>query len=275
LQASGITVVPVDLSEIIFAAQRLDDSAKEVREKVDELHAYGKIPDTIPGENIVKNAKLCVVLERWMGENEIDACGVQCWTSIQDNYGCASCTAMSMMSEKLLPSACEVDVSGAVSMYALSLATESPSALLDWNNNFGEDRDMCVATHCSNHPKSFVGNPVEISNLDILGASLGYERSFGAIKGKIAAGPMTFFRMDTDDCNGEIRTYLGQGEFTDDPYGMDGSIGVCRVRSLQKLMKYLCKNGFEHHVAMVRSHCADIIDEAVTTYLGWEMYRHS
>jgi L-fucose isomerase-like protein len=181
---------------------------------------------------------------------------------------------MSMMGDKLIPSACEVDIAGAVSMYALTLASGGPSALVDWNNNFGQDREMCAVVHCSNYPKGFVSGPIEISALDVLGASLGADRAFGAIKGKIAAGPMTFFRMDTDDTAGEVRAYLGEGEFTDDPYGIAGGVGVCRVGGLQRLMKFLCKNGFEHHVGMVRSYCADVIEEAIDSYLGWDLYRH-
>lgn len=159
-------------------------------------------------------------------------------------------------------------------MYALTLATGNPSALLDWNNNYGDDREKCVCTHCGNYPKSFIQNPVEISNLDVLGASLGEERCFGAIKGKVASGPMTFFRISTDDKNGRIRTYMGEGEFTDDPFEMAGGIATCKISNLRELLKYLCKNGFEHHVAMVRSHCADIIEESVKTYLGWDVYHH-
>jgi L-fucose isomerase-like protein len=274
LQATGITVVPVDLSEIIFAAQALKDEDKTVKAKLDEMREYGTIPASIPEPNVLRNARLCVALERWVAENAVDACAVQCWTAIQNLYGCATCTAMSMLGEKLIPSACEVDIAGAVSMYALTLATGGASALVDWNNNFGQDREMCVVTHCSNYPRSFVGAPIEISNLDVLGASLGPDRSFGGIKGKIAAGPMTFFRMDTDDTEGRIRAYLGEAQFTDDPYGMAGGIGVCRVPELQKLMKYLCRAGFEHHVSMARSHCAGVIEEAVTKYLGWDLYRH-
>ena len=179
-----------------------------------------------------------------------------------------------MLGEKLLPSACEVDICGAISMYAIALASGNPAALLDWNNNFGTDRDMCVCTHCSNYPRGFVKNPIEISNLDILGATLGPDRCFGAIKGKVAAGPFTFFRISTDDVNGVIKAYVGEGEFTDDPYGMDGGIAVCRVSDLQLLMKVLCKNGFEHHVAMGRDHVAGIIQEAIDSYLGWDLYRH-
>ena len=274
LQTSGITVVPVDMSEILFAAQALGDDASEVKQKIQEIRDYGTIPSTIAEEAILKQAKLSVTVESWMDANKIDAAGVQCWTSVEENYGCAACLTMSMCGEKLQPCACEVDVCGVTGMYALVLATGNPAALLDWNNNYGDDRDMCVCTHCSNYPKSFINNPIEISNLDVLGASLGEERCFGAVKGKVAAGPMTFFRISTDDPQGKIRAYLGEGEFTDDPCDMAGGVAVCRIPRLQKLMKHMCKQGFEHHVGMVRSHTAAVIAEAVETYLGWDLYVH-
>jgi L-fucose isomerase-like protein len=109
----------------------------------------------------------------------------------------------------------------------------------------------------------------------VLGTTLGSENTFGAVKGKVSAGEMTFFRVSTDDSKGIIKTYLGEGEITDDPYAMDGGIAVCRIPELQKLMKYLCRNGFEHHVAMVRGRVANIIEEAAGNYLGWELYRHN
>lgn len=274
LQASGITVVPVDMSEILGAARRLDDDSSEVKSKLEEIYAYGKIPDRIPRENVIRQAKFGIASENWINANEIDAAAFQCWTSIQENYGCATCLTMSMFGEKLLPSACEVDVCGVISMYAITLATGNPAALLDWNNNFAEDRNKCVCTHCSNYPKSFVQNPIEISNLDVLGASLGEENCFGAIKGKVAAGPFTFFRISTDDNLGIVKAYLGEGEYTDEPYGMDGGIAVCKIEDLQKLLKFICKNGFEHHVGMARGHAAEIIKEAAENYLGWELYHH-
>lgn len=274
LQAYGITVVTVDLSEIIAAAQAVHDSSKELQAKLEELRSYGRIPADIKRENLIRQAKLSLALERWMDDNDIQAAGFQCWTSIQINYGCGACVSMSMLSEKLRPVCCEVDVGGAISMYALTLATRKPSALLDWNNNYGDDREMCVNTHCSSYPKSFFGGEVEISNQDVLGKSLGPDRCFGAVKGKVRAGPMTFFRISTDDRKGRIRSYVGEGEFTDDRFDMQGGIAVCRVAGLQRLMKYLCANGFEHHVAMVRTHCADVLEEAVGKYIGWDVYRH-
>lgn len=274
LQASGITVVPIDLSEIISQAQVLDASAAAVKDKLAAIKDYGRIPKGIAPEAILKQAKLSVVLDELMEQNELDASAIQCWNSIEDNYGCAACLSMSMMGQRYMPSACEMDVTGAVSMYALLLAGGSIPALLDWNNNFGDHQEKCVCTHCSNYPKSFMGNEIEISKLDVLGTVIDREKCFGAVKGKVAAGPMTYFRISTDDTAGKIKSYLGKGQFTDDSFGMDGGIAVCEVRNLRKLLGYICRNGFEHHVAMARGHCAHVLNEAVSVYLGWDLYYH-
>ena len=275
LQESGITVVPVDLSEIIFGAQSLTDSDADVQAKLAEVKAYGTIPDGIPAENMLRHAKLSVTLDRWMDANECDASAVECWDSIQKNYGCATCLSMAMMGDRLLPSACEVDVVGAVSMYTLLLASGNPPSFQDWNNNYGDDRNKCINTHCSNFPKSFMGREVEVSNLDILGATLGADRCFGAVKGQAAPGPMTFFRISTDDPQGIIKAYVGDGELTNDPVDIQGGSAVCKVRNLQGLLDYMCKNGFEHHVAVTRDYCSDVVAEALDTYLGWDLYYHN
>jgi L-fucose isomerase-like protein len=274
LQASGLTVVTVDLSEIIATAQAVRDDAPELKAKLAEIGAYGRIPAHIKPENILRQAKWTIAVDRWVEDNGCDASAIQCWRSLQDNFGCATCLTMSMMGEKLTPSACEVDVMGAVSMYALTLAAHAPSAILDWNNNYGREADKCVCTHCGNYPKSFIGSTPEISELDVLGAVLAKEKCFGAVKGKVKAGPMTYFRASTDDRLGVVKTYVGEGEFTDDPFGMDGGIAVTKVARLRRLLGFVARNGFEHHVAMVRGLCAEAVAEATGRYLGWPTYHH-
>lgn len=274
LQACGITVVTVDLSEIIAAASTFSDGDRDVKAKLDEIFSYGSIPKSIKRENIVKQACFSVAVDRWIEENGCDASSIQCWRSLQDNFGCASCLSMSMMGEKLMPSACEVDVMGAISMYALALASRAPPAILDWNNNYGNERDKCVCTHCGNFPKSFIGDAPEISNLDVLGEVIGREKCFGAVKGKVKSGPMTFFRLSTDDRHGTIKAYVGEGAFTDDPFPMDGGIAVTTVPNLRALLSFISRNGFEHHVAMVRGSHAAVVEEAIVNYLNWPLYRH-
>jgi L-fucose isomerase-like protein len=273
LQKYDITVVPVDMSEIIAAAGKIDIKDPLVTEKVDQIRQYGYCSPK-HDHKIAHQARFGLAVESWIENNNIDISALQCWDSIEKNYGCAACITMSMMGERLMPSACEVDVAGSVSMYILALAAGSPSAILDWNNNFSGDRNKVVCTHCGNFPRSFFGNKPEIGTLDVLGTVLGHEDTFGAVKGKVAPGEMTYFRISTDDVRGLIKTYLGEGTITDDAYGMDGGIAVCQVPRLQELMKYLCKNGYEHHVAMVRGQVAGIVEEAAGNYLGWDLYNH-
>ena len=273
LQKSGITVVPVDLSEILGAARKIEDTDAELLKKLEEIKCYAVVPKEY-SDKLVLQAKFGVAVERWIEANQIDAVAVQCWDSLEQNYGCAACVTMSMLGEKLLPAACEVDIAGAVSMYALTLAAQGQSALLDWNNNFAEDRNKCVCTHCGNFPKSFVRNDLKLGTLGVLGRTLGKVNTFGAVYGKVTKGDFTFFRISTDDTKGVIKAYLGTGEITDDPYGMDGCIAVTKVDNLQILMKHICKNGFEHHVAMVRNDVKDILNEAIEGYLGWNLYVH-
>lgn len=273
LQKYGISVQTVDMSEVIAAAQQYND-AEKIAEKEHEIRGYGRIPDYIEDYKITKQAKLCLVMEEFVSKLHCQASTVQCWDSVENNYGCATCLAMSMLGEKGRPSACESDVTGAVSMLAAQLAAQSAPALMDWNNNIREDRDQCISLHCANFPKSFFGiENIEIECLDVLGSTLGKDRTFGACKGQVAVGPMTFVRFTTDDMNGKMKMYVGEGEFMPEHLPTKGGVANCRVPGLQKLMRYLCENGFEHHVCFVRGHVAEILEEAAK-YMGISCYHH-
>lgn len=273
LQKYGISVQTVDFSEIIAGAEGYSDAAR-LSAKTSEIRAYGTIPRSVGEELIERQARLCCTLEETVAALSCDASTVQCWDSVQHNYGCATCLAMSMMGECGKPSACESDVTGAVSMLAARLAAGTAPALMDWNNNIREDRDCCVSLHCSNFPKSFFASDIEIGSLDVLGSVLGAEHCFGACKGQVAAGPMTFFRITTDDVRGVMKAYVGEGEFLSEKVPTKGGVAACRVPRLQELMRYVCRNGFEHHVCFVRGHVADILEEALSIYMGVEVYRH-
>ena len=274
LDASGINVSTLDLSEVFGNAAKIADDDGRVRAKLEEINAYAPNKGA-PDDRLVLMAKLAIVLNDWMDANDIDATAIQCWESIQKNYGINACTIMSMMSEKLMPSACEVDIAGTASMYASTLAAGAPSALVDWNNNYNNERDKCLYFHCGNWAKSLGGGNIELISAEVLGATLGQENTWGAMQVRTPAGPLTYARIDTDDRRGVIHTYVGEGRFTDDPLSpISGSHAVVEVPDLQRLLRYICKNGFAHHCAMSQSNVAGVLAEAFETYLGWEVYQH-
>ena len=275
LQQAGISVITEDMSEIFADAWLMQDDDPRVLAREAEIRAYGNICPGIAREKVLKQAKLYLTIDQWMADHECVASAVQCWDSVEANYGCAACLSMSMMSSRGLPSACETDVMGAVSLLALLKASGVAPVYQDWDNNYGGDTDRCVNVHCSNYPAAAFREKPEIANLDILATTLGTEYSFGALKGRVRPDKMTFLKVSTDDRRGVIKCYLGQGEFTDDPLETFGGVAVCHVKNLDGLMHYVAKNGFEHHVAIVQAECADILEEALGNYLGWEVYRHS
>ena len=275
LQQAGISVITEDMSEIFADAWLLRDDDPRVLAREAEIRAYGNICPGIAREKVLKQAKLSLTIDQWMADHECVASAVQCWDSVEANYGCAACLSMSMMSSRGLPSACETDVMGAVSLLALLKASGVAPVYQDWDNNYCSDTDRCVNVHCSNYPAAAFREKPEIANLDILATTLGTEYSFGALKGRVRPDKMTFLKVSTDDRRGVIKCYLGQGEFTDDPLETFGGVAVCHVKNLDGLMHYVAKNGFEHHVAIAQAECADILEEALGNYLGWEVYRHS
>jgi len=170
LEDSGISVETVDLLEIIGRVDKRDDNDQAVMAKLGMIKDYTRVSGA-PAPALLKMAKLSAVLEEWMAETEVTVTAVQCWTAMEEFYGVVPCTVMSMLSDRLYPSACEVDVCGAVAMYALQLASGTPSALLDWNNNYGANPDKAVCFHCSNLPKSFFDN-TEMKYQAIIGGSV-------------------------------------------------------------------------------------------------------
>jgi L-fucose isomerase-like protein len=273
LEAAGISVNTIDLSEIFGSAALIANDDARVKQRIDQIRAYAD-SSAAPDESMRKMAKFAIVVDDWMNSLGLTATAIQCWSSMQQNYGVNVCTIMSMMSEQMLPSACEVDIAGVVSMYALQLASGKPSALVDWNNNYGSDPDKCVFFHCGNWAKDFLPD-IRIGTAPILGTVLGEENTVGALEGRTPAGPVTFGRISTDDLSGKIRAYVGDGQFTDDPLDTFGTRAVVQVSNLRSLMHTICLNGFEHHAAMNGSHCAKPVAEALGTYMGWDVYHHN
>ena len=279
-ERTGISIETLDLSDIYGRVERLSSADSNVLAKLDQIRAY--IPtDKAPDKSLDRMARFGVVVDQWMAESNLQATAIQCWTSMEEYFGVVPCTLMSIMSNNLMSSACETDVAGAIAMQALALASGKPSALVDWNNNYGDDPDKGVVFHCSNLPKSvFMDQSPVAENIplmkdhDILSSTVPREQTWGTIHGRVKAEPFTYLRVSTDDYAGVIMGYVGEGALTDDPLMTFGGYGVVQVPNYQKLLAYICENGYEHHVALNLSNTGQALNEALGKYMGWQMYHH-
>jgi L-fucose isomerase-like protein len=274
LEQSGVSVETLDLSEVFGRIDRLEDADDAVVAKRQSIERYANAKG-IPEAAVMKMSKLGVVVDRWSAGAQLDATAIQCWTSMEEYFGVVPCTIMSMSSDSLTPSACETDVAGVVAMLALVLASGKPSALVDWNNNYGDDPDKAVVFHCSNLPKTIFLD--EIPRMDyqaIIAGTVGRENTYGTIVGRVRENPFTYLRVSTDDLIGKITAYVGEGAFTNDPLDTFGGFGVVKIPRFQELLSHICENGFEHHVSVNQTRVAAVMQEALSKYLGWSVYHH-
>ncbi len=273
LEASGLSVESRSLLDVVQEVESLADGDPRVAAKLKKLGGY--LPDArdVPDRALATTAKLGVVLEQWAADYRIDAVALQCWSAMQGALKIFPCAIMSLMSNELFPSACEVDVMGAVAMYALQLAGGTPSALFDWNNNYGEDPDKLVLFHCSNTALSFLQQARAGYNaMAVKGNPL--DSCYCTLHGTLKPGRVAWARLLSDDTRGRIVGCIGDGEITADPLTTFGTTGVMRVARLQKLLHFLSRNGFEHHVALNYTPRTAALREALTTYMGWKVYHH-
>ena len=270
LQQNGITMETLDLATVLhrFNQLRLDDPA--VKTKLKTLKNYTNW-DGVPSEAIEKLSRLGVVFDRIKEEMGLDIMALRCWLEVQEQLGVSICVLISELNNRGIITACEVDVGNAVTMHAMSQASGNSATCLDWNNNYGDDRDKCILFHCGPVPQSMMTGKGHVTDHPMLAKALGAGCGWGPNTGRIAPTPMTYGSMLTQD--GKLKFFLGEGEFTDDPIADDffGCAGVAKINNLQDVLQTIGYAGHRHHVSTTPGHILTPISEAFTKYLGYDL----
>ncbi len=272
LQRLGATTVVLDLSEAIAGARALADDDPEVQKLVEATGRYADVSAVKP-QSVLRSAKLELFLRRFKHENRIDAFGIQCWTSIQANYGVCSCAAMSRLGDEGTPCACEADIMGTLSMHAALLASGSPAGLADWNNLHNEDDELANMWHCGVFPASFAKTPPKLAVQEIIasGGAASYDDSQCTVEFVAKPSPLTLLRV-TQGAEGGWHAVIAEGKIEDNPAETFGAYGWCRIPNLQRLYRDVLLRHFPHHVAITQSHVGNVLWEAFGNYLGMNVY---
>ncbi len=272
LQLIGPTVVTLDLSEVFAGANRIPDADPDLARVLASIRDYADTSAVQP-TSVVRSAKLELFLRRWAAEQAIDAFGIQCWTSIQANYGVCSCTTMSRFGDEGMPAACEADIMGTMSMHACMLASDSPAGLADWNNLHNADDELVNVWHCGVFPAAFARTPVKLGVQEIIASSgaARYEDSEGTIEFVARSGPLTLCRI-TQDPLGDLKAVIAEGAIEENPAVTFGCYGWCRLPNLQRLYRDVLLRHFPHHVAVTQGHIGNALWESLGNYFGMQMY---
>lgn len=272
LQRLGPTTVTLDLSEVIAGANAIKDDDATLQRVVASIQSYADV-SAVKSASLLKSAKLELFLRRWGRTHDIDAYGIQCWTSIQANYGVCSCTTMSRFGDEGIPAACEADIMGTMSMHAAMLASDSPAGLADWNNLHNDDDELVNVWHCGVFPAAFARTPVKLGVQEIIASSgaARYEDSEGTIEFVAKPNPLTLCRV-TQDPDGDWKAVVAQGQVEDDAASTFGCYGWCRIEDLQRLYRDVLLRHFPHHVAITQGHVGNALWEALGNYFGMGVY---
>ena len=268
MQKNGINVESFDLSEVFEKVRAKADDDAVVMAKLEHLKNYTDF-SKVPAFNALTLAKVSVVLDEYIEEYHLDALALRCWNEMETYLRICPCVLLSELNDRGIVASCEIDMCSAISMRAMSLASEGPAAVLDWNNNYGDDEDKIILFHCGPVAQSLMAGKGTVTEHKMF-AKNDPGSGWGCNEGRIKPMPITISNCQTKD--GKIVIYASEAKFTDDPIedGYFGCGGVAEIPHLQDKCITLAKGGFKHHTAICEGHYKDILKEAFTTYLGYE-----
>jgi L-fucose isomerase-like protein len=269
LQKYGITVESFDLSELIFKTQKMEDNAPGMAEKLQRLKTYTDFSG-VPNQNTITLAKISLVIDKYIESYHLDAITLRCWNDMETILRVCPCVLLSELNDRLIVASCEIDLCSAISMRAMNLASGEPTAVLDWNNNYGEDENKVILFHCGPVAQTLMKGKGTVTEHKMF-AKNDPGSGWGCNEGRIAAFPMTFSNCRTED--GKLIMYTSEGRMTDDPIeeGFFGCGGVAEIPNLQNKLLHLARGGFKHHTAIGRGRMKEILDEAFVSYLGYDL----
>lgn len=268
MQNMGINVETIDLSEVFARMEKADP--RRVSEKMSD---YTAITDfgAYPMQKLETIAKIGVAVDDLITEYNLHGIAIRCWNEFETTFGVTPCLVLCELNERGIAASCELDVNNTVMTRAITLAAGHPSMLLDVNNNFGKDPNKCILFHCGPVPISMTeGKGTTIEHL-MFKKSFGEGSGVGVNKVKIATGPVTVASMRTED--GKLCGFVTEGRLTDDKIedAFFGSGIVFEKQNIENMMEYMGYNGFRHHVCITKGNVADVVQEALVKYLGYQV----
>jgi L-fucose isomerase-like protein len=267
LQKYDITVESFDLSELVYKVQnRKVDAA--VKAKIDRLKKYTNC-SKVPQDRMEVLAKISCTIDDYIEEYHLDAISLRCWNEMETILRVCPCVLLSELNDRGIAASCEIDLCSAITMRAMLLASGKPTAVLDWNNNYGDDPNKVILFHCGPVAQTLMAGKGTVT------AHKMFEKcdpgsGWGSNEGRIKAFKMTYSNCQTVD--GKLVIYASEGEFTKDKIenGFFGCGGVAKIPDLQNKLVKLARGGFKHHTSVGMGHMKVILQEAFTTYLGYD-----
>jgi L-fucose isomerase-like protein len=224
--------------------------------------------------------------ENHKGARKYVAFADKCWPAFPKEFGFEPCYVNSRLAARGIPVSCEVDIYGALSEYIGSCITGDAVTILDINNSvpasMWEEQikgkysytltDTFMGFHCGNTPsckmcadRAVKYQLIQHRLLEPEGSDPDFTR--GTLEGDIAPGEITFYRLQCDS-DGNLRSYIAQGEVLPVATTSFGGIGVFAIPEMGRFYRHvLIQKRYPHHGAVAFGHHGKALFE-VFKFLG-------
>ena len=224
--------------------------------------------------------------EQHKGAREYVAFADKCWPAFPETFGFEPCYVNSRLASRGIPVSCEVDIYGALSEYIGACVSEDAVTLLDINNSVPKSMydksikgkfdyeltDTFMGFHCGNTPsckmcadRAVKYQLIQHRLLEPEGSDPDFTR--GTLEGDIAPGEITFFRLQCDS-EGNLRSYIAEGEVLPVATESFGGIGIFAIKEMGRFYRYvLLEKRYPHHGAVAFGHFGKALFE-VFRFLG-------
>ena len=224
--------------------------------------------------------------EQHKGAREYVAFADKCWPAFPETFGFEPCYVNSRLASRGIPVSCEVDIYGALSEYIGACISEDAVTLLDINNSVPKSMweksikgkfdyeltDTFMGFHCGNTPsckmcadRAVKYQLIQHRLLEPEGSDPDFTR--GTLEGDIAPGEITFFRLQCDS-EGNLRSYIAEGEVLPVATESFGGIGIFAIKEMGRFYRYvLLEKRYPHHGAVAFGHFGKALFE-VFRFLG-------
>ena len=224
--------------------------------------------------------------ENHKGSRKYVAFADKCWPAFPSQFGFEPCYVNSRLAARGIPVACEVDIYGALSEYIGACVSGDAVTLLDINNSvpaqMWEEQirgkydyqltDTFMGFHCGNTPacklcadRAVKYQLIQHRLLEPQGSDPDFTR--GTLEADIAPSDITFYRLQCDS-EGNLRSYIAQGEVLPVKTGSFGGIGVFAIHEMGRFYRHvLIQKRYPHHGAVAFGHYGKALFE-VFKFLG-------
>lgn len=256
----------LDLFESFNAHAGDERIASVAADMAKQLGGGNKKPEILP-----KLAQYEITLLDWAENHKGGRAFVcfanKCWPAFQTQFGFVPCFVNSRLAEKGIPVACETDIYGALSEYIGTCVSADAVTLLDINNTVPADMynsgikgkyqyaqsDTFMGFHCGNTPACKLCSGT-MKFQKIMARTLPVEVTNGTLEGNIAAGDITFFRLQST-ADSRLIAYVAEGEVLPLDCKSFGSIGVFAISEMGRFYRHvLIEKNYPHHGAVAFGH---------------------